>query len=204
TDANVLNSPQGHIAVGWLLVEDMLTVIVLVLIPILGDGGPEARGGVEPATGLMANPLVAIGVALLKLGVMVAAIMVLGSKIIPWALMQVTRLRSRELFTLTVMVFSITIAAGAYVLFDASMALGAFLAGMVVALSPVSHQAAADALPLRDAFAVIFFVSVGMLFDPRFLVQEPLMILAALGIILIAKPLAALVIVALLGYSGRT
>jgi CPA2 family monovalent cation:H+ antiporter-2 len=202
TDANVLNSPQGHIAVGWLLVEDMLTVIVLVLIPILGDGGGE--GGSEPATGIMANPLVAVGVAMLKLGVMVAAIMVLGSKIVPWALMQVTRLRSRELFTLTVMVFSITIAAGAYVLFDASMALGAFLAGMVVALSPVSHQAAADALPLRDAFAVLFFVSVGMVFDPMFLLEEPLLMAATLGIVLLVKPLMALLIVSVLGHSVRT
>jgi CPA2 family monovalent cation:H+ antiporter-2 len=199
TDAGLLSSPQGHIAVGWLLVEDVLTVIVLVLIPILGNGG-----GAEPATRLLANPLVAIGLALLKLVVMVAAIMVLGSKIVPWALLQVTRLRSRELFTLTIMVFSIAIAAGAYVLFDASMALGAFLAGMVVALSPVSHQAAADALPLRDAFAVLFFVSVGMVFDPMFLVEEPVMMAATLGIVLLVKPITALVIVAVLGHSVRT
>lgn len=199
TDAGLLSSPQGHIAVGWLLVEDVLTVIVLVLIPILGNGGSG-----EPATGLLANPLVAIGLALFKLVVMVAAIIVLGSKIVPWALLQVTRLRSRELFTLTIMVFSIAIAAGAYVLFDASMALGAFLAGMVVALSPVSHQAAADALPLRDAFAVLFFVSVGMVFDPMFLVEEPVMMAATLGIVLLVKPITALVIVAVLGHSVRT
>ena len=102
------------------------------------------------------------------------------------------------------LVFSIAIAAASYAFFGASMALGAFLAGMVVAQSPVSHQAAADALPMRDAFAVLFFVSVGMLFDPAFVVREPLMILAALAIILIAKPLAALLIVALLGHSART
>ena len=129
---------------------------------------------------------------------------VAGSRVVPWALTQVARLRSRELFTLTVMVFSVAIAAGAYALFGASMALGAFLAGMMVAQSPVSHQAAADALPLRDAFAVLFFVSVGMLFDPMFLLREPLMMLAALAIILLVKPLVALLIVAVLGHSVRT
>jgi CPA2 family monovalent cation:H+ antiporter-2 len=119
-------------------------------------------------------------------------------------LVRVARLRSRELFTLTVLVFSVAIAAASYFVFGASMALGAFLAGMVVAQSPVSHQAAADALPLRDAFAVLFFVSVGMLFDPAFLLEQPLMVAAALGIIMIAKPLAALLIVAVLGHSVRT
>src|SRR5690606_38986263 len=128
----------------------------------------------------------------------------IGARVIPWALTQVARFRSRELFTLTVLVFSVAIAAASYFFFGASMALGAFLAGMVVAQSPVSHQAAADALPLRDAFAVIFFVSVGMLFDPKFLIEQPLMVTAALGIILIAKPLAALIIVAVLGHSVRT
>jgi mannitol/fructose-specific phosphotransferase system IIA component (Ntr-type)/Trk K+ transport system NAD-binding subunit len=145
-----------------------------------------------------------MGLALLKLAALVGIMMVVGGRIIPWALTQVARLRSRELFTLTVMVFSVAIAAGAYALFGASMALGAFLAGMVVAQSPVSHQAAADALPLRDAFAVLFFVSVGMLFDPAFLVREPLMMLAAMAVILLVKPLAALLIVAILGYSART
>jgi CPA2 family monovalent cation:H+ antiporter-2 len=198
-DADMLNSPQGHIAVGWLLVEDVLTVVVLVLIPVLGQ-----EEGVEVATGLMANPVVAVVWALVKLAAMVVLILVAGSKIVPWVLVKVARLRSRELFTLTVLVFSIAIASGAFVLFGASMALGAFLAGMVVAQSPVSHQAAADALPLRDAFAVIFFVSVGMLFDPMILWHEPLMMLAAMSIILIVKPLAALVIVAVLGHSVRT
>lgn len=198
-DADMLNSPQGHIAVGWLLVEDVLTVIVLVLIPVLGQ-----EEGVEAATGRMANPAVAVAWALLKLAVMVILILVAGSKIVPWVLVKVARLRSRELFTLTVLVFSVAIASGAYVLFGASMALGAFLAGMVVAQSPVSHQAAADALPLRDAFAVIFFVSVGMIFDPAILWQEPMMMIAAMAIIIIVKPLAALFIVIVLGHSVRT
>lgn len=198
-DAGVLESAAGHAAVGWLLVEDMFTVVVLVLIPAL------AGDAADPAPGLFSLSLwAALGWAILKLVALAALLMLAGRRAIPWALVQVARLRSRELFTLTVLVFSIAIAAGAYALFGASMALGAFLAGMVVAQSPVSHQAAADALPLRDAFAVLFFVSVGMLFDPAFLVQKPLMIVAALGVILCAKPLAALAIVALLGHSART
>jgi CPA2 family monovalent cation:H+ antiporter-2 len=146
----------------------------------------------------------ALGLALLKLAALVGIVLLAGSRIVPWTLVQVARLRSRELFTLTVLVFSIAIAAGSYLFFGASMALGAFLAGIVVAQSPVSHQAAADALPMRDAFAVLFFVSVGMLFDPAFLIEQPLMIAAALGIVLVAKPLAALAIVAVLGHSVRT
>ena len=198
-DADALNSPAGHVAVGWLLVEDVLTVVVLVMIPVLGTtGAPEEDADV------WSHPAAAIALALLKLAALVLVVMVVGSRVVPWALTQVARLRSRELFTLTVMVFSIALAAGAYALFGASMALGAFLAGMMVARSPVSHQAAADALPLRDAFAVLFFVSVGMLFDPAFLLREPLMMLAALAVILLVKPLVALALVAVLGHSVRT
>ncbi|MGD9856360.1 MAG: cation:proton antiporter [Planctomycetaceae bacterium] len=198
-DADALNSPQGHIAVGWLLVEDIMTVVVLVLLPVLG-GGPKAMGAGLAEMSLWTS----VGAALLKLCVLVAILLFAGSRVVPWVLVQVARLRSRELFTLTILVFSIAIAAGSYVFFGASMALGAFLAGMMVALSPVSHQVASDALPMRDAFAVLFFVSVGMLFDPAFVLQQPLMLIAALSIILIAKPLAALVIVAMLGHSSRT
>lgn len=197
-DDDALNTPQGHSAVGWLLVEDVFTVVVLVLIPVLGGDAAQAESPL--GTGMWA----ALGWALLKLVVLVLLVLLAGARVIPWVLVQVARLRSRELFTLTVLVFSIAVAAGAYAVFGASMALGAFLAGMVVAQSPVSHQAAADALPMRDAFAVLFFVSVGMLFDPAFLLREPLMIAAALGIILIIKPLTALVIVAVLGHSART
>lgn len=198
-DADALSTPSGHVAVGWLLVEDVFTVIVLVLLPVLAG-----TAGTNHAASGPSNLWTAMGLALVKLTALVAIVALAGSRIIPWVLVQVTRLRSRELFTLTVLVFSIAIAVASYYFFGASMALGAFLAGMVVAQSPVSHQAAADALPLRDAFAVLFFVSVGMLFDPAFIVQEPLMLLAALGIILIAKPLAALAIVALLGHPPRT
>jgi CPA2 family monovalent cation:H+ antiporter-2 len=197
-DARVLHTAAGHVAVGWLLVEDILTVVVLVLIPVLGAGATQAAGEAPPS--LWAS----LGIAFLKLGVLVALVVVAGRRLIPWVLTQVARLRSRELFTLTLLVFSIAVAAASYYVFGASMALGAFLAGMMVAQSPASHQAASDALPLRDAFAVLFFVSVGMLFNPLSIVEHPLMILAALGIILLAKPLAALVIVAVLGHSLNT
>lgn len=199
-DADVLSSRQGHVAVGWLIVEDIFTVILLVLIPVMGAEMGAADGAATSGGNFWAT----LGIALVKLVVLVAIVLVAGAKVVPWALVKVARLRSRELFTLTVLVFSVAIAAASYFFFGASMALGAFLAGMVVAQSPVSHQAAADALPLRDAFAVIFFVSVGMLFDPKFLIEQPLMVTAALGIILIAKPFAALLIVAILGHSVRT
>lgn len=201
-DADVLNSRQGHVAVGWLIVEDIFTVILLVLIPVMGTQA-LTTGAVEAAPGA-GTFWWTLGAALVKLALLVIIVLVAGAKIVPWVLVRVARLRSRELFTLTVLVFSVAIAAASYFVFGASMALGAFLAGIVVAQSPVSHQAAADALPLRDAFAVLFFVSVGMLFDPAFLIEQPLMVTAALGIILIAKPLAALLIVAVLGHSVRT
>lgn len=194
-DADVLHSPQGHIAVGWLIVEDILTVILLVLIPVMG----QKQDGTQEVSSVWWILMLAI----LKLGLMVTIVLVAGSRIVPWVLVHVARLRSRELFTLTILVFSIAIAAGAYFVFGASMALGAFLAGMVVAQSPVSHQAAADALPMRDAFAVLFFVSVGMLFDPRIVLDHPWMLLSAMAIILLVKPLTALVIVAMLGHSSR-
>jgi CPA2 family monovalent cation:H+ antiporter-2 len=127
-----------------------------------------------------------------------------GGRVVPWALVQVANLRSRELFTLSVLAMAVAIATGAALFFGASMALGAFLAGMVVGQSPVSQQAAADALPMRDAFAVLFFVSVGMLFEPAFLIREPWLLLAGLAVVLLGKPLAALAVVALLGYSTRT
>lgn len=197
-DADVLSSTQGHIAVGWLIVEDIFTVVLLVIIPIMGSDAskPSTEGGM--------SIWMLLGMALLKLSALVALLMVVGVRIIPWALVQVARLRSRELFTLTILVFSIAIAAGSYFFFGASMALGAFLAGMVVAQSPLSHQAAADALPMRDAFAVLFFVSVGMIFDPRIIIDQPLLVLAGLTIILVVKPLSALVIIAVLGHSPRT
>jgi CPA2 family monovalent cation:H+ antiporter-2 len=192
TDSRKLDTIHGHVAIGWLVVEDLLTVVVLVLIPAIGT---------SPGSG---NVWLALLLALVKLGALLALLLIGGSKVIPWIMVNVARLRSRELFTLTVLVMAMGIATASAYLFGASFALGAFLAGMVVGQSPVSHQAGADALPLRDAFAVLFFTSVGMLFDPRFVIHHPGLIVAFLAIVMIAKPLAAAVIVAIVGYPPRT
>lgn len=192
---NLVGTPAGNVAVGWLIVEDVLTVVVLVLLPALGGHGSDGGG----SGGL----LYALVGAVAKLVALVAVVFLLGWRAVPWVLVQVARLRSRELFTLTILAMAVAMASVA-VFFGASMALGAFLAGMVVGQSAVSEQAAADALPLRDAFAVLFFVSVGMLFQPGFLMRDPRLLASALAIVLVGKPLAALAIVALLGYSTRT
>jgi monovalent cation:H+ antiporter-2, CPA2 family len=202
SDNKMLDTPHGHVAVGWLIVEDIFTVVLLVLIPALGAGSGSVAAAAEGAS---TSPLwLTLLIALAKLGAMVAVLLVGGAKVVPWIMVQVARLRSRELFTLTILVMAIATAAGSAYLFGASMALGAFLAGMVVGQSPVSQQAGADALPLRDAFGVLFFASVGMLFDPTFVLREPLLVLATLAIVMIGKPLAALAIVAALGYPLRT
>lgn len=195
-DNNALETPAGHVAVGWLIVEDIFTVIILVMLPALVTSFQV--GG--PPMGILS----ALGIAVLKLGVLVVLMLFFGARLVPWLLTQVARSRSKELFTLTVLVLALAIATGSALFFGASMALGAFLAGMVVSQSSVSHQAAADALPMRDAFAVLFFVSVGMLFDPHFIVAEPWLVLSVLAVILVAKPIAALLIVTVLGYSVRT
>lgn len=200
-DRAMLNTSHGHVAVGWLIVEDILTVLALVLVPIFAadHGGSGAGSGYGGWSGLAT-----VGWAVIKLAALVAIVLLAGSRVVPWILTQVAKLRSSELFTLTVLVLSVTIAVGSATIFGASVALGAFLAGIVVAQSPVSHQAAADALPMRDAFAVLFFVSVGMLFDPAFVLAQPLMVAAGLAVVLVFKPLAAMVIVALCGYPPRT
>jgi len=192
-DNNELHTPAGHIAIGWLVIEDLFTVLVLVLLPAIFTTGQ---------TGAI-NILVALGAAILKLGIMIAFTFFVGGRVIPWLLGHVAALRSRELFMLTVLVVALGIAVGSAQLFGASMALGAFLAGMVVGRSEFSLRAAAEALPMRDAFAVLFFVSVGMLFDPKYLFAEPGLAAAALAIILLGKPLAALLIVLLLKYPLR-
>jgi CPA2 family monovalent cation:H+ antiporter-2 len=192
SDAGALHSPTGRVAVGWLVVEDIFTVFVLVLMPAL----MAARSNAE-------NLASTVGMAALKLGVLAAIVLIVGARAVPWLLTRVASTRSRELFTLSVLAVALGISAGSAYFFDVSMALGAFLAGMVVGQSDFSARAGAEALPLRDAFAVMFFLSVGMLFDPAQAFESPILIAAALGIVLIGKPLAALVIVALLGYSLR-
>jgi CPA2 family monovalent cation:H+ antiporter-2 len=184
-----LHAPIGHIAIGWTVVEDLLTVTVLLLLPMFV--GPAAVGG----AGIGA----ALGQAALKIVALVVLVIVLGKWVIPQALEQIARVGSRELFTLAVLVVALGIAIGAAKLFGVSMALGAFLAGLAVGRSEFAARAANDALPMRDAFAVLFFVSVGMLCDPKSLVATPLLVLVVLAVVLIGKPLAAIVVVRLLG-----
>lgn len=191
-DHNALHTPVGHIAIGWLIVEDLFTILVLVLLPaICGGGQTDVAGAADSGMGVWAT----LGIAVLKLGVLVVFTLVAGQKIIPWFLGYVARTGSRDLFTLTVLVLALGIAVGSAKFFGASMALGAFLAGMVVGQSEFSARAAADALPMRDAFAVLFFVSVGMMFDPAAVVTGWPLMLATLSIVIIGKPLAALVVV---------
>jgi CPA2 family monovalent cation:H+ antiporter-2 len=191
SDNNELHTPTGHIAVGWLVVEDLFTVLVLVVLPVLfgPPGGPALP--------------VALGLAVLKIGLLMALTFPVGGRVIPWLLNKVAETGSRELFTLTVLVVALGIAVGSALLFGVSMALGAFLAGMVVGRSDFSLRAASDALPMRDAFAVLFFVSVGMLFDPAYLVRAPGVVAATLAVVMLGKPAAALAIVLLLGYPVR-
>lgn len=189
SDNNDLHTPAGHIGVGWLIVEDLLTVLVLVLMPA-AFGGDAVDGAVAAALGL----------ALVKVIVLVALVGTFGGRVLPWILNQVAATRSRELFTLAVLTVALGLAVSAAMVFGVSMALGAFLAGMVVGRSEFSVRAASEALPMRDAFAVLFFVSVGMLFDPRYLLRDWRLIAATLGVVIIAKPVAALAIAILLRY----
>ena len=192
-DNDDLQSPTGRIAIGWLVMEDVFTVFVLVLLPVISVASSDQ------ATSL---PL-AFASATLKLAAFVAFTLVVGGRVIPWVLNMIADTRSRELFTLSVLAITLGIAVGSTYFFGVSMALGAFLAGMVVGQSEFSARAGAEALPMRDAFAVMFFLSVGMLLDPRQVMAAPLLILATLAIVMIGKPIAAMIIVALLGYSSR-
>ena len=197
-DHGLVETAEGRAAVGWLVVEDIITVVVLVFLPALGsktDGHAASEGASLWVTG---------GMAVLKLAVFGGVMAFLGVRFVPWLLLRVARLRSRELFTLTVLVIAMAVATLGYVSFGASMALGAFMAGMVVGQSKLSHQAAADALPMRDAFAVLFFVSVGMLFDAHVLLTSPWLVGGLLVVVLVVKPIAAMAIVLVTGHSFRT
>ena len=194
---NALDSVHGRAAVGWLIVEDIFTVLVLVLLPsfaLLTSG--ETTGG--------AAILLPLGEALLKAAALGVVMVVVGARVVPWLLLQVAREGSQEMFTLAVLAIALGIAFASSAIFGVSLALGAFLAGAVVSESDMSHKAAADALPLRDAFAVLFFVSVGMLLDPGYLIDNPLSVLAVVALIIVGKSIAAMGIVALLGYPLRT
>lgn len=197
-DKGILDSLNGRIAVGWLVVEDLVTVLMLVLLPALsgilgGEGGDSTK------------PLwQTIAITLAQVGAFVAFMLIVGRKLFPWLLWRVAKTGSREMFTLCVIAAAVGIAYGSSEIFGVSFALGAFFAGMVLRESELSHRAAEESLPLRDAFSVLFFVSVGMLFDPMVIVQMPLQVLAVIAIIIFGKSLAAGLLVLALRYPLNT
>ena len=195
-----LASPEGHIAIGWLIVEDLAMVLVLVVLPAIA-----APLGGSAESGVLARPLpVELAITLAKLIGFVAAMLLVGARVLPWLLDRVARTGSRELFTLAVVAASLGVAFGSAKLFGVSYALGAFFSGVLVNASDHSRRAAADMLPLQDAFGVLFFVSVGMLFDPAVLLHWPGRVAATLAIIVLGKALTAFIIVRLYRHPART
>jgi CPA2 family monovalent cation:H+ antiporter-2 len=199
----VLDSVNGRIAIGWLLVEDLVMVLVLVLLPAMALwlGGTENAAAEPPGNRSLS---ITLALTIGQVSVFVALMLVVGRRLFPWLLWQIARTGSRELFTLCIVAAAVGIAYGSAALFGVSFALGAFFAGMVMRESPLSYRAAEESLPLRDAFSVLFFVSVGMLFEPEVLIREPLHVLIVLAIIIFGKSLAAFVIVLLFRYPLNT
>lgn len=203
-ERRLIETERGRIAVGWLIVEDLAMVLALVLIPAAASITGDGHGPVEPLSaglnrlfGLDLGVGGIIAMTLVKVALFVALMLVFGRKLIPWTMHRIAHTGSRELFRLGVLAIALGVAFGASKLFGVSLALGAFFAGMVLAESELSHRAAQESLPLRDAFAVLFFVSVGMLFDPNILIERPLPVLATVFIIVIGKSIAAFLIVLL-------
>lgn len=199
-DRGIESSHEGHIAVGWLIVEDLVMVVALVLLPalagVLGGTGSTAVGWWELTQ--------VLAITLGKVVAFAALMLVVGRRVIPWMLERIVRTGSRELFRLGVLATALGVAYGETVLFGVSFALGAFFAGMVLAESEFSQRAAEESLPLRDAFAVLFFVSVGMLFDPRVLIDDTWAVLGTVLIVVLGKSLAAFAVVRAFGHPART
>lgn len=193
SDNNEIHTQTGHIALGWLVMEDLFTVFVLVLLPVVFS--PEVVGA--------AGIIEAFVFTAIKIIVLMVVTFAVGGRLLPRVLTHIANTNSQELFTLAVLAIALGIAVGSAYMFEVSMALGAFLAGMVVGQSEFSTRAATEALPLRDAFAVLFFVSIGMLFDWNSLVESPVLVIATLAIILLGKPLVAFLIVVLMRYPLR-
>ncbi|WP_180044361.1 MULTISPECIES: cation:proton antiporter [unclassified Acinetobacter] len=199
-DRGLLDSVNGKIAVGWLLVEDLVMVLALVLLPATA----VLLGGQAIDNASDENIWLTLGLTLLKVSGFIAFMLIVGKRLVPFIMQIVARLGSRELFTLTVVAAAVSIAFGAYKIFGVSMALGAFFAGMVVKESDFSHRAEEETLPLREVFSILFFVAVGMLFDPRILIKEPLHVLAVVGIIMVGKTIAAMALVLFFRYPLNT
>jgi monovalent cation:H+ antiporter-2, CPA2 family len=191
---DIVQTERGRIAVGWLIVEDLVMVLALVLLPVLAE---IMTGTGEGGSAAIMQPLLA---TFLKVAGFVALMLVVGRRAIPWALQWVVSTGSRELFRLAVLAIALGVAFGAALAFEVSFALGAFFAGMILGETPLSRRATEETLPLRDAFAVLFFVSVGMLFNPMVIIEQPLVLLATVAIIVLGKSLAAYMIVRAFGY----
>lgn len=196
-ERGILDSVDGRVAVGWLIVQDLAMVLAVVLLPVLAGGG---AGTAAPAQPIWAS----VGITLLKVAVFIALMLFVGTRAVPWLLARVARTGSRELFTLSVLAVALGVAVGAAALFGVSFALGAFFAGVVISESDLSHQAAAEALPLQDAFAVLFFVSVGMLVDPLIVVRHPFALAATVAVIVFGNAVPAFALALLFGYPVRT
>ena len=201
-DRGLLDSVNGKIAVGWLLVEDLAMVMVLVLLPATA----VLLGGHSSTVMLSSQQPIwmTLGLTLLKIAGFIAFMLIIGKRLVPLIMKYVARIGSRELFTLTVVAAAVSIAYGSYAIFGVSMALGAFFAGMVVKESDFSHRAEEETLPLREIFAILFFVSVGMLFDPKVLLDDPLRILVVVAIIMVGKTIAAMALVLFFRYPLNT
>ncbi|MBP7334681.1 YbaL family putative K(+) efflux transporter [Niveispirillum sp.] len=205
-ERRLVESKRGRIAIGWLIVEDLAMVLALVLLPALAGllGDKAGADGAEAVTLTGTQLLTVVAITLGKVAAFVALMLVVGKRVIPWVLHEIAHTGSRELFRLAVLAIALGVAYGAAELFGVSFALGAFFAGMVLSGSPLSHRAAEESLPLRDAFAVLFFVSVGMMFDPAILLQRPVPVLATLLIIVLGKSVAAYLIVLAFGHPRST
>ena len=200
-ERRLLETLRGKIAVGWLIVEDLACVLALVMMPVMaGVFGPDAAKESHSLGSVLAD----IGWTFVQLGLFVAVMLVVGRRVIPWILERIAGTGSRELFTLSVLAIALGVAFGSAMLFGVSFALGAFFAGMLLNESELSHKAASDSLPLRDAFAVLFFVSVGMLFNPSILIEHPWQVLATAAIIMFGKSAAAFFIVRAFGHPTGT
>ncbi len=196
-DRKLLKTENGRISVGWLVIEDIAIVLAIVMLPLLASMGRGEMG--SPAETIMA-----VGTTVLKIAAFVAIMLIVGARVFPWLIVRVAHLRSRELMSLGTIALALGVAFAAYFLFEASFALGAFLAGIVLNRSKFTHKIAEDSQPLRDTFAVLFFVSVGMLFEPMTLVNAPLGVAAVVAIIVLGKGLAAFAITSLFRLVGET
>ncbi|QND53573.1 Kef family K(+) transporter [Phyllobacterium sp. 628] len=212
-ERRLIETERGRIAVGWLIVEDLAMVLALVLLPAIADVVNGKNPAADAAAHVASDPIAAyfnlgiggiIALTLGKVAAFVALMLVVGRRVIPWTLHTIAHTGSRELFRLAVLAIALGVAFGASKLFGVSLALGAFFAGMIMSESELSHRAAEESLPLRDAFAVLFFVSVGMLFDPMTIINDPLPLLATLAIIVVGKSIAAFFIVLAFGYPTGT